>query len=108
MESCVNTHYAKLDLICRKWSSNCHLGNIAMRLGRKSLRWDPRTEQIVGDDEASIANDSRLHHHLPGLSQWPTWTRRRGPRSLSKGSWDQARSLNRSGKPRSSVGHPEV
>jgi predicted dehydrogenase len=31
----------------------CHLGNIAMRLGRKSLRWDPRTEQIVGDDEAS-------------------------------------------------------
>ena len=31
----------------------CHLGNIAMRLGRKSLRWDPRTEQIPGDDEAS-------------------------------------------------------
>jgi hypothetical protein len=31
----------------------CHLGNIAMRLGRKSLRWDPRTERIVGDDEAS-------------------------------------------------------
>ncbi len=31
----------------------CHLGNIAMRLGRKSLRWDPRTEQILGDDEAS-------------------------------------------------------
>lgn len=31
----------------------CHLGNIAMRLGRDSLRWDPRTEQIVGDHEAS-------------------------------------------------------
>jgi len=31
----------------------CHLGNIAMRLGRKSLRWDPRTAQIPGDDEAS-------------------------------------------------------
>jgi len=31
----------------------CHLGNIAMRLGRKSLRWDPRSEQILGDDEAS-------------------------------------------------------
>ena len=30
----------------------CHLGNIAMRLGRKSLQWDPRTEQIIGDDEA--------------------------------------------------------
>jgi hypothetical protein len=30
-----------------------HLGNIAMRLGRKSLRWDPRTEQILDDEEAS-------------------------------------------------------
>ncbi len=30
-----------------------HLGNIAMRLGRERLRWDPRTEQIIGDDEAS-------------------------------------------------------
>ncbi len=31
----------------------CHLGNIAMRLGRDRLRWDPRTERIIGDDEAS-------------------------------------------------------
>jgi predicted dehydrogenase len=31
----------------------CHLGNIAMRLKREKLRWDPRTEQIVGDDEAA-------------------------------------------------------
>jgi predicted dehydrogenase len=31
----------------------CHLGNIAMRLNREKLRWDPRTEQIIGDDEAS-------------------------------------------------------
>ncbi len=31
----------------------CHLGNIAMRLGRERLRWDPRTERIVVDDEAS-------------------------------------------------------
>jgi predicted dehydrogenase len=31
----------------------CHLGNIAMRLGRETLRWDPRTEQIIGDDDAS-------------------------------------------------------
>ncbi len=30
----------------------CHLGNIAMRLRRK-LRWDPQTEQIVGDAEAN-------------------------------------------------------
>ena len=32
--------------------SVCHLGNIAMRLKRK-IRWDPKTEQIVGDDEAA-------------------------------------------------------
>ncbi len=31
----------------------CHLGNIAMRLGRKTLRWDPAKEQILGDDEAA-------------------------------------------------------
>ena len=30
------------------WS---HLGNIAYLLARK-LRWDPATEQFVGDDEA--------------------------------------------------------
>jgi predicted dehydrogenase len=31
----------------------CHLGNIALLLGRDKLRWDPRTEQIIGDDEAA-------------------------------------------------------
>jgi predicted dehydrogenase len=31
----------------------CHLGNIAMRLGRNSLKWDPDTEHILGDPEAS-------------------------------------------------------
>jgi len=31
----------------------CHLGNIAMRLGRESLKWDPETETIPGDDEAA-------------------------------------------------------
>jgi predicted dehydrogenase len=30
----------------------CHLGNIAMRLGREKLRWDPVKEQILDDDEA--------------------------------------------------------
>jgi predicted dehydrogenase len=30
----------------------CHLGNIAVRLGRK-LRWDPSVEQIIGDAEAN-------------------------------------------------------
>jgi predicted dehydrogenase len=31
----------------------CHLGNIAMRLGRKRLRWDPLNERILGDAEAA-------------------------------------------------------
>jgi predicted dehydrogenase len=31
--------------------SICHLANIAMRLGR-TINWDPKTEQIVGDPEA--------------------------------------------------------
>jgi hypothetical protein len=30
----------------------CHLGNIAMKLKRK-IKWDPETEQIVGDDDAA-------------------------------------------------------
>ena len=30
----------------------CHLANIAARLGRTGVRWDPRAERIVGDDEA--------------------------------------------------------
>ena len=31
----------------------CHLGNIAMRLGREKLKWDPVKEQILDDAEAS-------------------------------------------------------
>jgi myo-inositol 2-dehydrogenase/D-chiro-inositol 1-dehydrogenase len=30
----------------------CHLGNIALRLGRKLLKWDPAREEILGDPEA--------------------------------------------------------
>ncbi|HOD84512.1 MAG: 1,5-anhydro-D-fructose reductase [Planctomycetes bacterium ADurb.Bin126] len=29
----------------------CHLGNIAMRIGRK-IRWDPQAERVIGDDTA--------------------------------------------------------
>ncbi|MBN1444025.1 MAG: gfo/Idh/MocA family oxidoreductase, partial [Planctomycetes bacterium] len=32
--------------------TTCHLANICIRLGRP-IRWDPETEQISGDDEAS-------------------------------------------------------
>lgn len=33
--------------------SICHLANIAIRLGRDSLDWDPRRERILGDEAAS-------------------------------------------------------
>jgi hypothetical protein len=41
----------------------CHLSNIARRLNRQNLRWDPRTEQIIGDAEASkmLSRPSRLY-----------------------------------------------
>ena len=32
--------------------TTCHLANISIRLGRK-LKWDPKKEQIIGDDEAN-------------------------------------------------------
>jgi predicted dehydrogenase len=33
--------------------STCHLANIALRLDRKKLTWDPAKEEIVGDSEAN-------------------------------------------------------
>ena len=40
--------------------STCHLAGIAIRLGRK-IRWDPKAEKIIGDDEAQsfISRDKR-------------------------------------------------
>ena len=43
--------------------TTCHLANIALRLGRKSLTWDPAKEEIVGDSEAN-ALQSR-HQRAP-------------------------------------------
>jgi len=42
-----------------------HLGNIAIRLGRP-IRWDPQTEQIIGDEEANrwITKPMRAPWHL--------------------------------------------
>lgn len=47
-------------------TSLCHLGNIATRLGR-SLDFDPKTEQIVNDDEANalVKREYREHWARP-------------------------------------------
>lgn len=47
-------------------ASLCHLGNIATRLGR-SLRFNPETEQIEGDEEANrlVARSYRDHWGTP-------------------------------------------
>ncbi len=42
--------------------TTCHLANISIRLGRK-INWNPKTEQVVGDDEAN---------------QWQTREQRKG------------------------------
>ena len=34
----------------------CHLGNIVARLGR-GIEWDPKSERIIGDDEAQAMTD---------------------------------------------------
>ena len=46
-------------------ASLCHLGNIAMLLGRK-LRWDPDKERFIGDDEANrmLSRPMRSPWHL--------------------------------------------
>lgn len=43
-------------------SSLCHLGNLATLLGR-SLKFDPETEQIVGDDEANALVRRKYREH---------------------------------------------
>lgn len=41
----------------------CHLGNIALRLGRQSLKWDPASERILEDDEAAALLHRPYHHN---------------------------------------------
>jgi hypothetical protein len=41
-------------------SAHCHLANIAYRLGR-TINFDPRTEMVIGDDEASALLRREYH-----------------------------------------------
>jgi hypothetical protein len=47
-------------------TTNLHLANIALRVGRK-IRWDPEKEEIVGDEEANrfVNIPMRAPWHLP-------------------------------------------
>jgi predicted dehydrogenase len=46
--------------------STCHLANIALRLGRQKLTWDPAKEEIVGDSEANsfLARPQRAPYEI--------------------------------------------
>ncbi len=50
----------------RRTATACHLATISMQLGRK-LKWDPVTEQCVGDDEANgmLSREQRRGYELP-------------------------------------------
>jgi hypothetical protein len=46
--------------------NTCHLCAIAARLGRK-IRWDPKAEKIIGDDQAAafFARRARAGFEIP-------------------------------------------
>jgi len=54
--------------IGHRTASVCHLGNIAIRIGRK-IAWDPAKEEIVGDAEATkmLSRPYRAPWRLPAL-----------------------------------------
>ena len=47
----------------------CHLVNICRKVQRK-LRWDPKAEQFVGDEEANklLSRPRRKGYELPAIS----------------------------------------
>lgn len=48
--------------------TTCHLANLSLRLGR-SLRWDSKTEQVIGDDEANglMTRDYRSGYEIENV-----------------------------------------
>ncbi len=49
--------------------NTCHLSAIAARLGR-TIKWDPKTEKIVGDEQAAafFARKPREGFEIPRIS----------------------------------------
>jgi predicted dehydrogenase len=49
--------------------NTCHLASIASRLGR-SIKWNPKSEQIIGDDEATalLSRKQRAGFEIPKVS----------------------------------------
>ncbi len=52
---CVRTRKAPIcdAEIGHRSASMCHLGNISLRLGGRSLEWDPKKEEFKRDREAN-------------------------------------------------------
>ena len=52
-------------------ASLCHLGNLAVRLGR-SIQFNPKTEQVIGDDEANrlMGREYRDHWGTPQTKEF--------------------------------------
>ena len=48
--------------------NTCHLSAIAARLGRK-IKWDPKSEKIVGDEQAAafFAREQRKGYEIPSV-----------------------------------------
>ena len=61
--------YAKDVAIGHRTATVCHLGNIAVRTGR-TIRWDPQSEQIVGDADAAaqLTRAYRKPWELPSVA----------------------------------------
>jgi myo-inositol 2-dehydrogenase/D-chiro-inositol 1-dehydrogenase len=66
---CVRTRETPLSDVASQHRSVsvCHLGNIAMRLGRV-LKWDPTVEEFPGDAEANshLAREQRAGYEISG------------------------------------------
>ncbi|MGE3313910.1 MAG: Gfo/Idh/MocA family protein, partial [Planctomycetaceae bacterium] len=65
---CLRSRHAPLSDVESQHRSTtaCHLANISMRLGR-SLKWDPKKEHFVGDDEANrmLSREQRTGFEIP-------------------------------------------